>query len=225
MSAVRRLLRWLWEYHGAQKLDHLVNRYPGLRPRNVTASDEERAALISAAPPYMRLLIHLCSDLAIRSSTAANMRPENYNTTKRDLRFKTKCGERLTLPVTASIQTLIEQCDPLNPDPFVFQLWSREEHKHGPTPRPNPDGATLRRKFKALRLSVGITRKLTLHDLRRTAAVAMLELTGDIRDVQALLGHRNLGSTIWYIDHDLRPVKRSNLELIKNPAWRKEHTA
>jgi site-specific recombinase XerC len=85
--------------------------------------------------------------------------------------------------------------------------------------------STLSAKFHKLKDQVGITRKLTPHDLRRTTAVAMLEQSGDIRDVQALLGHRSLESTIWYLDHDLRQVKRSTLEIIKRPAWRKERTA
>jgi site-specific recombinase XerD len=83
----------------------------------------------------------------------------------------------------------------------------------------------LRRCFARLRLRAGIGRRITPHDLRRTTAVAMLESTADIRDVQALLGHRTLNSTIWYLDHDLRPVKRSVLELIKRPVWRKELSA
>jgi len=83
----------------------------------------------------------------------------------------------------------------------------------------------MRMHFQALCRSVGIDRRIIPHDLRRTTAVAMLELTGDVRDVQTLLGHRNLQSTLWYLDHDLRPVKRSSLELIKTHAWRQEHTA
>jgi site-specific recombinase XerC len=63
------------------------------------------------------------------------------------------------------------------------------------------------------------------HDLRRTTAVAMLRATHDLRDVQAILGHKNLTSTMWYLDHELRPVKRSTLELIKRPDWRKENIA
>ena len=43
----------------------------------------------------------------------------------------------------------------------------------------------------------------------------MLEATGDLRDVQALLGHRSLASTIWYLDHDFSPINRATLELIK----------
>lgn len=53
----------------------------------------------------------------------------------------------------------------------------------------------------------------------------MLHYTNDIREVQAILGHKNLQSTFWYLDHDMRPIKRSTLELIKSPAWRKEQSA
>ena len=84
---------------------------------------------------------------------------------------------------------------------------------------------SLRHAFAKLRTRAGITRRIIPHDLRRTTAVAMLRQTTDIRDVQALLGHRTLNSTIWYLDHDLRPVNRSTLELLKRPAWRKERTA
>jgi integrase len=45
----------------------------------------------------------------------------------------------------------------------------------------------------------------------------MYQQTGDIRTVQALLGHRSMASTIWYLDHDLMPVPRATLELIKRP--------
>ncbi|MGA9671649.1 MAG: tyrosine-type recombinase/integrase [Terracidiphilus sp.] len=202
-----------------------MDKHPGLRPRNVTATDDERAALLNAAPPHLKLWMLLCADLAIRSSTAARLSRADYNADRRELRFETKCGERLTLPVTAAVEKLINECDPEDRHPFVHQLWLRNRANRGPAPHPTQDHATLRRAFKNLRLSIGITRKLTLHDLRRTTAVAMLEHSGDIRDVQALLGHRNLASTIWYLDHDLRPVKRSALETIKSPTWRMEHTA
>jgi integrase len=93
----------------------------------------------------------------------------------------------------------------------------KERHNRGPQPRPSSDAATLRRHFVALRRSIGITRKLTLHDLRRTTAVAMYRYTRNIRSVQALLGHRNMQSTIWYLDHDLEPVAVDTLETIKKP--------
>jgi integrase len=219
-----RILRSLWENHGAPKLDRHLHRFPGLRPRNVTATEVERDTILAAAEPHLRLLILLCSDLAIRSGTAAKIAPEHYDRAQRALRFPTKCGERLTLPATTEISALIETCNPDDPAPYVYQLW-RRAYTRGPRPFATNDPSRLRFQFKQLRERLGITRKLTLHDLRRTTAVAMLEATHDIRDVQALLGHRSLQSTIWYLDHDLRPVKRSTLEKLKRPAWRKERTA
>ena len=53
------------------------------------------------------------------------------------------------------------------------------------------------------------------HDFRRTAAVKLLEHTRDVRDVQALLGHKRLANTVHYLDHVLSPVSLAALESIK----------
>jgi len=46
----------------------------------------------------------------------------------------------------------------------------------------------------------------------------MYDLTGDLREVQALLGHSQLSSTLWYLDHHVTQVEVTNLELVKlNP--------
>jgi integrase len=88
------------------------------------------------------------------------------------------------------------------------------------------DNSHLGRCFRELCKQVGIAYRITPHDLRRTTAVNLYKTTRDVRDVQALLGHRSLQSTIWYLDHDLRPVKRSTLEIVKRLAEvRKEKTA
>jgi len=176
----------------------------------------------------MRLWILFCSDLAIRSGTAALISPQNYDAQRGLLHFSTKLGEKLTLPVTAEITTMLQTCDLHDPTPFVRQLHratlAKEGRGHELTTKATYPH-TLGTAFIRLRRKLGITRKLTPHDFRRTTAVKLYEQTGDARDVQALLGHRTLASTIWYLDHDLRPVKRSILELVKSPAWRKEESA
>ncbi|HXR39038.1 MAG TPA: tyrosine-type recombinase/integrase [Terracidiphilus sp.] len=218
-NCLRQILRWLWENHGAPKLDAHTTRHTGLRPRNVTVTDDERAAILAAAPPYMRMWTLMCSDMAIRSGTAAAIGPDHYDPTRRTLRFTTKKGARQTLPVTGAIQELIDVCDLRDPRSFVRQLHLTEK-RHGngraPDPRQQSEGQ-LDHTWRKLLTAAGITRRIVPHDLRRTAAVAMLEETRDIRDVQALLGHRSLQSTIWYLDHDLRPVELATLERIKRP--------
>jgi integrase len=173
----------------------------------------------------LRLFILLCSDLAIRSGTAARIGPANYDPHRRTLQFTTKLGEKLTLPVTDEIAELIERTSPEDPASFVKQLHQREPQMKNHTLAGPHYALTIGAAFARLRLKLGITRKLTPHDFRRTTAVKLYEATGDARDVQALLGHRTLASTIWYLDHDLRPVSRETLELIKRPNWRKEHIA
>jgi integrase len=121
----------------------------------------------------------------------------------------------MTLPVTEEIIELLNQCEPTDPAPFVRQLWYRDRH-HGPKPAPRGNNMdALWKQFRDLKESVGITRSIRPHDLRRTAAVKIYELTGDLRAAQALLGHVDLASTLHYLDHHLTPVRRSDLELIK----------
>ena len=197
-AAARQLLRWLWEYYGAPKLDGLIARTDALRRRNVTATQEEKNALLAAAGPHLRLWILLCSDLAILSGTAARLGPDHYDAETGILHFTTKKGVRQTLPVTHEIRQLLAQCDQRDPSSFVRQRKRNEPRRRGPSPGRGPAYTSpLNCEFAALRRALGITRKLTLHDLRRTTAVAMLQHTHDIRDVQALLGHRSLQSTIW----------------------------
>ncbi len=218
---MRRVLRWLWEYHGAPKLDQHISRYPGLRPRNVTVSEDERHRILASAEPYMRLWILLCSDLAIRSGTAMRLNSTNYDPIAGTLRFATKYGAKLTLPTTDEIENLIRQCDQDSTVPYVRQLWTRRGRHPGRRVDPQSTCKSgLSSAWRKLCHKLGITRRIVPHDLRRTTAVAMLRATGDIREVQSLLGHRSLQATIWYLDHDLRPVNRKTLELIKRP-----HTA
>jgi integrase/recombinase XerC len=207
-------------YHGAPKLDELITRQPGLRPRNVTATDAEKQTLLHGLPGHLHLMLLLCSDLAIRSGTASRIAPTHYDQARGILSFATKAGERLTLPTTSAIAEVLDTCDLESQTPFVMQVWMRING--GRKPDPMTRFPPFVQQFAVARRALGIHRKLTFHDFRRTTAVGMLRASGDVRDVQALLGHRTLASTIWYLDHDLRPVKRATLELIKTPNWRKD---
>ncbi len=224
-KVLRSTLRWLWEHYGAPKLDNSIRKYAAPRPRNVTATDEDRDRMLTLAPPHLRLWLLFCSDLAIRSGTASRLAPEHYDRVRRKLTFTTKYGEKLTLPTTAAIELMLDDCDMRNPEPFVRQLWVGYRSRPGAPQR--RDQLLLLHQFARLRKTAGIDRRITPHDLRRTTAVAMYQHTRNVRKVQALLGHRNMNSTIWYLDHDLEPVDIEVLETIKKPyiVHRKEQSA
>jgi integrase len=218
----------MWEAYGAPKLDRHVPRLTPTRPRNVTATRQQIDELTAQATPTLRALLLICSDLAIRSGTAVQLGPEHYNPETRTLSFRTKKDARLTLAVTAAVREVIEGCDLNNNLPFLTQIRVKEtNHKGTPQKHREVNPCTLRRELRDLRTRLQIDKRIVPHDLRRTSAVAMLRYTGDVRKVQALLGHRTLQSTIWYLDHDLNPVDTATLEAIKRPflVSRKEHTA
>lgn len=172
---------------------------------------------MNGAHDGLKLWLLLCSDLAIRSGTAARLTPANYNPEQRELHFTTKGGAQVTLPTTQELDSLIARCDPHDARPLALQLWPDPKPDH--TTEAWSTGATARYAFARLRKRQGWARRVTPHDMRRATAVAIYKATGNLRDVQAALGHKNLVSTLHYLDHDLRPVRRSLLETIKRPAW------
>jgi integrase len=154
----------------------------------------------------MRCWLLLCSDLAIRSGTAANLTPASYDREAGMLRFRTKYEATSCLPVTAELAVLLNRCED-QARPFVAQL-SQRRSTYG----------SLSVQFRRLRKLAGITRQITPHDLRRTTARDVYQISRDLRTVQALLGHADLAHTAYYLQDDMTPVLLASLELAKlNP--------
>jgi integrase len=166
--------------------------------------------------------------MGIRSGTALRIAPQHYSCHSGTLAFTTKKGAILTLPVTREVADLLDTCNQNDPLPFITQLRINAVARMG-RPRKNAtvNSHNMRQEFAKLRNSLGIAKRITLHDLRRTTAVAIYKRTRDLHIVQAFLGHRNMQATIWYLDHDLQTIERATLEDAKHPfiAWRKEHIA
>jgi integrase/recombinase XerC len=64
-------------------------------------------------------------------------------------------------------------------------------------------------RFHAIAKDAGIERRLTVHSLRHTFATRLRERTGDLRIVQAALGHRHLGTTEAYAQASDADVRRA----------------
>lgn len=208
----------LWQDHKAPRLFERIVKPRTPPPRNVTATEAERAAVMKLASPHMRCMLMLCSDMAIRSGTARALTPEHYDSGRKVLTFSTKYDNRQALPVPTELAGLLDGCK--RPDlPFVAQL-TRDNSVRGryfKYDRPLSH-QQLDLDWKRLKARAGITRKLTMHDLRRTTVTRVYDATKDIRLAQAILGHRNLTSTVWYLDHHLTQVPVEAFELAKlNP--------
>ncbi len=123
--------------------------------------------------------------------------------------------------MTAELRALLDTCTDPNL-PFVAQL---DRGLHVGAGKPKVAHAIGRMKLVSLqgayirlRRALGITRAIRAHDLRRTTARQVYDHTRDLRLVQALLGHSDLNSTLWYLQADTTEVPVSTLELAKlNP--------
>ncbi len=202
-GAARTLFRRLWEDHKAPKLYQHIVKVHKPKPRNVTATDREKALILAAASPHLLCWLLLCSDLAIRSGTAAKLGPEHYNDGTGELVFRTKYDNAQRLPTTAQLRKLIGMCK--GDGPFVAQL----------NPGKKAAYKNLIDDYAKLKKRLGITRKLTPHDLRRTTARAVYKLTGDMREAQHLLGHADLATTAWYLQDSTVEVSGATLERVK----------
>jgi integrase len=216
----REALAYLADFHRAPRLSHLVRKISRPRPRNVTATADEIRAVLDACEGNrgLKLLVLLCSDEAIRSGTACRLGWQHYHPEWNALIFSTKWQEKLTLPVTEEVAELLRQTNSRDERPFVTQLWTHDRYMTKTT----IDPATVTRHFQQAREAAGV-RYFRLHDLRRTTAVRVFRKTRDLNVVRSVLGHRDLASTVYYLDHDLVEVPRLLLEAVKPP--RKEKTA
>ncbi len=209
---LRSLLRWLAKMGGAPELASFDVRIQRPKPRQTTTTNQEVQAILRSAPIWLRLFVLLAYDCALRFSEALTLAPMNYNQDTRTITLKTKGGSDHTIPVSDDIRKIFDSLP--NPDPSTSWL---EQLKGTPLTK-----HAVRYHWKRIRAKTRINPRLTPHDLRRTAATQLYDLTRDIRAVQTLLHHSTLKTTVEYIvDRDpetLRPL----LQQLRSPTELKQ---
>lgn len=207
----RALLRRLISFGLRPSLIDGVAIMPRPSPRGVVATTDELDTLIRNAYPALRLGILFAAHLGIRSGTIVKLGPQHWQRSQRLIAFGTKFGRQVTLPLTDQITALLDiACygRPMDTKSTFLQLM---HDGHGSCSQ-----TWLQSEFCALRRSLELRDEITLHDLRRTVAVACYDTTNDLRVTSALLGHKDLAQTLWYLDHKTRHPSAALIAALAN---------
>jgi integrase len=191
-SALRALLRNIETTSGLRGLVELLPkpRRPG--PRRTIAAPREIDALLRAAPTWQRVIILLAAHAGFRRSDCLRVAPVHYNAERRTITIdQKKTGETVTVPVTDTLARVLEAAPDGPPTTPFYEL-----HKGSPISYAGVDSA-----WQALKKKTGVNPNLWLHDLRRTLAVSVYDISKDLRAVEQLLGHQSLRSTTEYLEH------------------------
>jgi integrase len=226
-DTLKRLLTFVDRTHRTY-LAEAVPRVPPGEQRHVTATNEEVAKLLSAAPTWMRALILFARVLGLRRGEIINLTPKNFDQQTKGLNFLRKGGGTSGLPVPPELERIIQFAGEQDPNErIIVTLGMRRpcERKSVHVKQQSQEArewtafnSLISNSWTSLKKRAGVNPDLHIHDLRHTAATEAFTETKDLRTVQQLLGHRSLSSTMRY----LAPLKTEELrEQLKelNHAW------
>lgn len=197
--ALRRFLRLLDASAGTD-LRQTVRPEKNPGPRKVIAKEDEQRRLFHHAEPWQRLWLLLCSELAMRNAEARSIGPDNYNREHQTVSFCKKGGDTHVLPVTPNIAALFDAAPFGEPDMTYIERWRGKKMTK----------AAVEHQWRKLKKLAQVRYDLRCHDLRRTTAVSLYNLSRDLRAVSHLLGHQSMAATCGYLaphdPQDLRPL-------------------
>jgi len=161
-------------------------------PRKVIATPEELTALLAAAPTWLRAIILLAAHAGFRRSDCLRIAPIHYSQEQKTITItQQKTNHTVCVPASGELQLLFAAAPDGDPATPLYAL-----HRGQTIGTTGLGKAWCRAKKKA-----GVNPGLWLHDLRRTLAVSLYELTKDLRVVEQFLGHRSLNATVMYLEH------------------------
>lgn len=182
-------------------LDSLVPRVNAPASRQRIFTPDDLAALLDAPQPaWLRCLILLCHDCAFRARTALSVSSTEYDIARRLIHTRTKQGRAVAIPVSARLAELLAIA-PADGTPFVAGLAGVASISY----------AAARGHFVALCADAGLAPGYKLHDLRRTIARTMWRANRNLQQVQSLLGHASLSTTLYYLASDVLSVDPAEL--------------
>jgi site-specific recombinase XerD len=180
----------------------------------VTMSPEEVKRLLAAVPGLReRAAMEVAYGAGLRLSEVLHLKLSDIDSQRMILRVEQGKGkkDRNVMLSPALLQTLRGYWRQARPRVWLFPGQGGKRPMHA---------SILQRAFRAAREKAGITKPVSFHTLRHSFATELLESGVNLRTIQALLGHRGLGTTQLYthVAGDYLRQTRSPLDALKTPS-------
>ena len=165
---------------------------PHQRPRPIILSPDEVTRLVDAAEPFYRAFFLCLYTLGFRLSEATYLRWRDIDRESKTVTVIQKGGsvkvEPLNAWLDAALKTLKKELKSKpEPDDYVFL-----------NPRKGRPVMDIRTPLERAAKKAGIIKRVTPHLLRHSVATHLLAKGKNLRTIQAMLGHAQVGTTEWY---------------------------
>jgi site-specific recombinase XerD len=140
----------------------------------------QRILELASTKPHDQLILRLMTDAGLRRDEVVKLKISNVE--GRKLRFRGKGGKERTVPMTDELKELVDQFSASrSKDASLVELGEKGVYM-------------MVKRYGAL---AGMP-EIAPHDLRRAFGTHLLNVTGNIRIVQEILGHSNVNTTQAY---------------------------
>lgn len=162
-----------------QKLPSVLNAYEVLRIIEAIDNLKHRA------------IIMLIYSAGLRLCEAANLKIQDIDSRRKLIHIRAAKGkkDRYTLLSNETLEILRQYVRQYKPQEWLFQ--GQKEDNHLTT-------RTIQKVFESAAFKAGIRKKVSVHTLRHSFAMHLLENGTDLRYIQELLGHKNSATTEIY---------------------------
>jgi integrase len=164
----------------------------------------------------LQLCLLLAREAGLRHATILNFAAKNCNFETGMVSGRSKAYSSYTIPMTDRLRDrLLFACAAANDqnEPLLCQ-YNRHRRK--------PAYKTMSTQLATTKKRAGVTAPWAFHDLRRTAARALYQRTGDIRKVQRFLGHASIQQSWWYLGNETIELSAADLQSQRTPEPKEE---
>jgi site-specific recombinase XerD len=165
----------------------------------VTLTEEQAQQLVAATQePWHRCLVVLLLATGLRRGEVVQISLEDVDLPNRQLLVHGKGAKQRIVPLTTSAVEAIQQYLPHRPATQSRRLFVNDR---GAPLR----GQVINQTLEEILQNAGLAGQgITPHKLRHTFATQLIQNGVDVRTVQELLGHADLGTTARYLHSDVR---------------------